>query len=245
LSLSITSAANIGTYASTTGSDGGTANESKVNTVDVFLYSEEGSLTPAGYERFSGADANLSTPKKIKTKTGRKRVYIGINLPQSLVDLLKAGYSGMENPQPVNMQQLATPNDGVMMFSQSVTSLDIKEGDDPANKVTIPVSRLLAKAGVLKGNNLSLTDIQGGTVSDLQYTLAQRNEKFIIGQLYDFKDANWAYINPFVSGIDGALTAEYQANFTPVLNTAYKAVDASNTENKDLKTVYMPENTAE
>ncbi|MGJ1387780.1 hypothetical protein ACR782_16395, partial [Sphingobacterium spiritivorum] len=34
LSLSITSAANIGTYASTTGSDGGTANESKVNTVD-------------------------------------------------------------------------------------------------------------------------------------------------------------------------------------------------------------------
>lgn len=245
LSLSITSAANIGTYASTTGSDGGTANESKVNTVDVFLYSEEGSLTPAGYERFSGADANLSTPKKIKTKTGRKRVYIGINLPQSLVDLLKAGYSGMENPQPVNMQQLATPNDGVMMFSQSVTSLDIKEGDDPANKVTIPVSRLLAKAGVLKGNNLSLTDIQGGTVSDLQYTVGQRNKQILVGQLYDFKDANWAYINPFKTGTSGDLTDEYQANFTGVLNSDYKTVDASNTANNLLKTVYIPENTTE
>ncbi|QQS97087.1 Mfa1 family fimbria major subunit [Sphingobacterium spiritivorum] len=245
LSLSITSAANIGTYASTVGSDDGTDNEKKVNTVDVFLYSEEGSLTPAGYERFSGTDANLSTPKKIKTKTGRKRIYIGINLPQSLVNMLKAGYSAMENPYDVNMAQLATPNDGLMMFSQSVTSLDIKEGDDPDNKVTIPVARLLAKAGVLQGSNLSLTDIQGGTVSNLQYTLAQCNKKIVVGQLYDFKDANWAYINPFVSGIDGALTAEYQANFTAVLNTDYKAVDASNTENKNLKTVYMPENTAE
>ncbi|KAF5281380.1 hypothetical protein FQR65_LT14718 [Abscondita terminalis] len=234
-----------GTYASTVGSDNGTTNESKVTTVDVFLYSEEGSLSPAGYERFSGADANLSTPKKkIKIKTGRKRIYIGINLPQSLANRIKDDYSVLTNPHAVNMAELATANDGVMMFSQSVTSLNIKEGDDPANKVTIPVSRLLAKAGVLQGSNLSFA-IPGGTVSDLQYTLAQRNKQILIGQLYDFKDANWPYMNPFVSGTSGALTTEYQANFTGVLNADYQAVDASNTATNALKTVYIPENTTQ
>ncbi|MGJ1265555.1 Mfa1 family fimbria major subunit [Sphingobacterium spiritivorum] len=245
ITLNITPAASIGTYASTEDTDGGTANESKINTIDVFLYSEEGSLTPAGHQRFTGADANIGTSKTIQTKTGRKRIYIGINLPESLANQLKDNYSVMESPYAVNMLQLATANDGVMMFSQSVVSLDIKEGNDPANKVSIPVSRLLAKAAVLQGNSLSLSNVQGGTVSDLEYTVAQRNKQIFVGQLYDFKDPNWAYMNPFVSGNSGTLTAEYQANFTGVLNTDYKTVDAKGTANDILKTVYIPENTTE
>ncbi|MGJ1365203.1 Mfa1 family fimbria major subunit [Sphingobacterium spiritivorum] len=245
LTLSITSAANIGTYASTVGDDNGTENERKINTIDVFLFSEEGSLTPAGHQRFSGADANLSTAKKITTKTGRKRVYIGINLPTSLADQIKNNYSVLESPQTIDIATLASANDGVMMFSQSVTSLDIKEGDDPANKITIPVSRLLAKAAVLAGSNLNISDVQNGTVSDLQFTVAQRNQKIFVGQLYDFKDPNWAYINPFVSGTSGALTPEYSANFTKVLNLEYKAIDASGTANNAIKTAYITENTAE
>ncbi|WP_293913670.1 MULTISPECIES: Mfa1 family fimbria major subunit [unclassified Sphingobacterium] len=238
VTLNITPSANIGTYASTVGSDNGTANESKINTIDVFLYNEDGGLTPAGYKRFTGAEANLSTPKTIETKTGKKRIYIGINLPVSLADQLKADFSFMQSPYDVNMEQLATPNDGVMMFNQAVASLTIKEGNDPDNKISIPVARLLAKAGILQGANLSL-NTQGGAVSDLQYTVGQRNKKIFIGNLFDFKDANWTFIDRTANA------AAYNAAFTGVLNTAYQAVDAKGTATNALKTVYIPENTSE
>ncbi|QQT24251.1 Mfa1 family fimbria major subunit [Sphingobacterium spiritivorum] len=238
VTLNITPSANIGTYASTVGSDNGTANESKITTIDVFLYNEDGGLTPAGYKRFSGAEANLSSPKTIETKTGRKRIYIGINLPQSLADQLKANFSAMQSPYVVNMAQLATANDGVMMFNQAVASLTIKEGNDPDNKISIPVARLLAKAGILQGANLSL-NTQGGAVSDLQYTVGQRNKQIFIGNLFDFKDANWTFIDRTANA------AGYNAAFEPVLSNEYKPVDAKGTATNALKTVYIPENTSE
>ncbi|MGJ1419133.1 Mfa1 family fimbria major subunit [Sphingobacterium spiritivorum] len=238
ISLNITSAAPIGTYASTSESHDGTANEKVVKTIDVFLYNEDGSLSPAGYERFSGNDANLSTPKIIKTKSGPKRIYIGINLPLALANQLKDNYQAMQSPYAVNMAELATASDGLMMFNQGIASMEIKEGNHADNKISIPVARLLAKAGVMQHENLSM-NTQGGTVSDLQYTIGQRNKNIFVGHLYDFKDANWTYISPTLSA------AEYTAAFTKVLNTEYKAVDAKTVTTETLNTVYIPENTSE
>lgn len=234
ITLNITSAANIGTYASSKGEDAGTENERKITTIDVFLYNDDGGLSPAGYKRFSGAEATLGT-KTIETKTGRKRIYVGINLPQSLADLLKNNFTAMESPYAVNMAQLADPNNGVMMFNQSVASLDIKEGNDAANKISIPVTRLLAKAGVMQHENLSLAT-QGGTLSDLKYTVAQRNKQIFVGQLYDFKDPNWNFIDP--------AAADYANAFTGVLNTEYQTVNEKNTATAALNTMYIPENTS-
>ncbi|MGJ1419135.1 Mfa1 family fimbria major subunit [Sphingobacterium spiritivorum] len=239
ITLKITSAANIGTYASTSGSHEGTANEKVIKTLDVFLYNEDASLSPAGYERFSGNDASLNTPKLIKTKTGPKRIYIGINLPVALANQLKDNYQVMQSPYAVNMAELATASDGLMMFNQNIASLEIKEGNHADNKISIPVARLLAKAGILQHKDLSLNINTVGTLSNLQYTIGQRNKNIFVGHLYDFKDANWTYISPTLSA------AEYAAAFTGVRNTEYKPVDAKLTATEYLNTVYIPENTSE
>lgn len=238
ITLSITSAANIGTYASTSGSHDGTANERVVKTIDVFLYNEDGTLSPAGYKRFSEGEADLTTSKTIATKTGPKRIYVGINLPLSLANLLKDNYQAMQTPYAVNMNELATATNGLMMFNQGLASLEIKEGNHTDNKITIPVTRLLAKAGIMQHENLSL-NTQGGSVSNLQYTIGQRNKNIFVGHLYDFKDANWTYIDPKLAA------AEYNAAFTGVLSTDYKPVDAKTATTETLNTVYIPENTSE
>jgi|GEM_PF-5605809 len=235
LTLNITSPANIGTYASSEGNDSGTEIESKVNSVDVFLYNDDGVFSSAGHKRFTGAEATL-TAKSVDTKTGKKLIFVGINFPEALANALKDNYGLMRSAYAANMANLVTST-GLMMFNQKSEVLDIKEGSHADNKITIAVTRLVVKAGILKGNNLSL-NVQDGVLSNLEFTVGQRNKQMIIGPLNNFMDANWKTISP-------ANTTEYNAAFTGVVNTEYKTVNNNGTANDALNIVYTPENTSE
>ncbi|MBC8986319.1 Mfa1 family fimbria major subunit [Pedobacter sp. N36a] len=234
LQLMVSAPKSVFTYAA--GDANATDAEMKINTLDVFVYDDGAPFTLTSYTHIDGndiyeADGKTIKAQSIEVKTGAKQVFVGVNLAQEIVNKLKSNYANMNTALNVDMATLVNGDGSVAMFNESINRISVSE-DQAANKITVPVSRLVAKTSVKSGQSLMLSNISGGNLSELNYTIGQANTKQIVAPLVNFKDANWIAADH--TGSDLRLVDI--STFIP-LNVASATVGSQNV-------MYAPENTS-
>lgn len=234
LQLTVTAPKSVSTYA--VGDDNATDAEMKINTLDVFVYDDGAPFALTSYVHINGSDVYETDGETIKqqtldVKTGAKQVFVGVNLSQEIVNKLKSNYANMNTAINVDMSTLVNSGGSVAMFNESINRIIISD-QDGANKITVPVSRLVAKTSVKSGQSLMLSNISGGSLSELNYTIGQANTKQIIAPLVNFKDANW-------------LAAEHNASDLKLVDVAsFQPVNAASATIGNQNVMYVPENTS-
>lgn len=189
-----------------TGDTNATEAEAEVKTVDVFIYNGAGAFishTPLTISDFtpngaSGtADEYTYSGAKIKTTTGTKNVYVGINLPTGFATTLKGKNMGELSTvaSTLTRAQLTTIANGLPMFSSTpATSTFVETETDPANTVTVTVERLVAKVTVEAAADIDVAGVTGmGTLGELEFAINNFNERMYLvqGAAPNYKDPNW------------------------------------------------------
>jgi len=231
-----------------TGDLNGTDNESQVNTVDVFIYTSGGAFSshaPLDASDFSqetstgSADVYEATTK-IPTTTGAKSVFVGINLPTSVVNAVKnqpasALFSAV---QTMSRAQLAGATNFAMFSTQAVNSTFVEDENDPANSIKVQCKRLVAKVTVETSATLN-QDGAPGVINNLQFAINNFNTKlFLIQGAADYhKDPNWASGSYVAGDFNDAEATDY----APILSRALITTPAI----EDYTPLYAAENTSE
>ncbi len=167
----------------------GTTEESTIKTIDVFIYNSGGFLKD--YKHFASTSFAESSPgsgvwetkELMETTSGAKQIYVGINLPAAISTSLSTTNKTLAAltsvAHTITVAQIATDNNFAMgsdVKSATFTPWDGVTGTMPTgNAITVDVKRFAAKFTVEKKNGLALTNVDGGTLSDLQFALGQMN----------------------------------------------------------------------
>lgn len=174
-----------------------TVDETKMNSVDVFIFNDADVLEKR--ERMNGSDFIQSTDNEytadrtIATTVGAKKIYVGINLSDDLArEVASKGLAAIYKVSSAN--DLMNLANGFAMFSKVASSATFVEATDPtastANKVSATVARLLAKVSVEESATLKY-NILGGTVSDLQFSVSNITKQyFMLPSVSSFSPAN-------------------------------------------------------
>lgn len=163
-----------------------TVDETKMNSVDVFIFNDIDVLEKR--ERLSGSDFTQSpdneytADRTIATTVGAKKIYVGVNLSDDLAR--KVASEGLTAIYKVSgSNDLMNPANGFAMFSRAVSNATFVEATDPAastaNKVSATVARLLAKISVEESATLKY-NVLGGTVSDLQFSVSNITKQYFM-----------------------------------------------------------------
>lgn len=161
-----------------------TVNETKINSVDVFIFNDANVLEKR--ERLDGTDFTQSpdneytADRTIATTVGAKKIYVGVNLSDNLArKVASEGLSAIYKVSSAN--DLMNPTNGFAMFSKVASNATFVEATDPtastANKVSATVARLLAKVSVQEGAAMKY-NVLGGTVSDLQFSVSNITKQY-------------------------------------------------------------------
>lgn len=228
----------------------GTAAESTVNTIDVFIYDTNGFLKDS--KQFTGATENPAgsgvwEAGTMPTTTGAKKVYIIVNLPSAIAasDLNTVGKL-TSIAHAVTVADIATDNAFVMASDVSDATFDGWDGTGTAptaNEVKVTVKRLAAKLAVQETTGLTLAGIDGGDFSNLGFSAGQINTvtyaaQKIVGGVGGVggvvQDPN--HVNPTTPG-DGL------TDLKPTLASHIALNLHTVTDAKDLVGKYVPENT--
>ncbi len=216
-----------GTYAN--GDDNATEAETKINTIDVYIFDVAGTLKThetlksSDFVRGTGADiAKITATKKIKTTTGPKKIYVGVNLPCGNMGV-EGGFDrtqAMDFTDKILVKENITSLETVMSRAMHCYyGSDISEGDvgfsmgsniinatfeeeaggvtPAANKISATVKRFVAKVEVIDAFS---RDIEGGTLSNVDFRFENVNESMYLAQKVEsgfIKDPNWS-----VYGVD-------------------------------------------
>jgi hypothetical protein len=234
----------------TTADPNGTANESQVNTVDIFIYTGAGNfsshahLTAADFTQGAStgtADVyEYTAAAKIPTTTGAKKVFAGINLPANVVNAVKNQPASAlaSTVQTMSRLELAGANNFAMFSVQAVNGTFVEDDNDPANKVTVQCKRLVAKVTVETSATLD-TDAVPGTIGNLVFAINNFNTKLFLlqGEAAAHKDPNW------VSGgwVAGDFNQAVESDYAPILSRTLIASPAIT----DYTPRYAAENTSE
>ncbi len=186
--------------------------EQIISTVDVFIFDASGILKSKdslGVADFSTSNGTAVGIKKIKTTTGAKKVYIGVNLPVSVKKTITS-LASLNTALSVPAKDLYGPGDGVNGWTAGNSALGYAMGSSiiektfveeaggivpEANKISTQVKRFVAKIEVLYG--LTTSQIDGGSIGGLYCTIKNRNNSMFLAQNVVsasplvVKDPNW------------------------------------------------------
>ena len=203
-----------------TGDPNGTADESKINSLDVFIYH-----TASGdfdthqnigedkfiYRGYSGkADLYFCT-ERVAATTGNKSVFLGINLPEKVVNGLKGQPASALSTIVQNMSrdELAG-TENFVMFSVREWKGTFELCEDE-NNVLIECQRLVAKITVETDKNMKITGAEG-LLKNKDFAVVNFNKKQFLFLELPYKDPNWE---------KGSYHA---ADFYPLLSSDYAPV---------------------
>lgn len=264
--LAIKMPRSIRTYAPGDGDPNATVEEKMVNDVDVFIYNNGGSYsvvhkeyTPGGPELIVQGTApnEYWVTEDIELTEGPKLVYVGINLPDFIRDRLATGYYVNETFQRTDLiTELLEGTTGggssiVPFFNESIVNFDAGTDVGP---IEVKASRLVSKIVVMaedpdndlsNGNNASW-DVNGGTVSNFEFAIGQRNNQMFVSPLVSFRDPNFdegtgtGTLNSILAGGSGPVLSEVAESDYKVVNDVLADVSSSATN-----MLYAPENTTE
>ena len=226
----------------------GTVAESKVNTIDVFIYDTNGFLKDS--KQFTGATETAAgsgvwEAGTMQTTTGAKKVYIIVNLPSAIAASdLNTVAKLTSIAHAVTVGDIATDNAFVM--ASDVSDATFAEWDatsaDPipaSNEVKVTVKRWAAKLAVQETTGLTLAGIDGGDFSNLGFSAGQINtvtyaaQKIVGGVVQDPNHVN-------VIGTPGTGLTDLKPALADHIALNGAALTAA-----DLIGKYVPENTTE
>jgi len=253
MNLSITFPTEPGTKA--TGDPNATNKEAQINRVDVFIYTGMGlfsshkTLTLSDFSTNSpdGTADRYNAITKIPTTTGTKLVFVGINLPQRIVDACKSKAASeiASTVQTMSHDDLVGDlhDDFVMFSKKGYTSVFVEDQNAASNKIVAECERFVAKVTVETSPTVDLTSLPG-TLNNLVFTIDNYNTKFFLlqGAADEYRDPNWT-LSSYVSTDflrSSSINHEYWAQ---VLRTATLS-DPANPTLSDWKATYAPENTS-
>lgn len=220
------------------------ADETAIKTLHVFIY-DAASPHTSSVGSFSVADNTLQptttgwkTASPVRTLKADKYIFAGINLTPAIVNEIKAKGFGAFNYKEFgqSVSDLTDATNGFVMFNASYPSitaagsLSTDKEAASANPISIPVSRVIAKAAVFKSQNFVVNG--GGTMQNITYGWRNINKQFYFIQKIDaglVKDYNWdSYItSDFVRGSDTIPINTYQATpdkFTYALENTFNYI---------------------
>jgi len=215
-------------------------NETKIYRIDVFIYTASGAfsshseLLPTDLKApGKGDNADVyEVTDMIPVTTGTKTIFVGLNMPASIVDNLKNKPASAlaTTAQTLTHEQLTgyerplwfpERHTGFAMFSkEGVTSKFVKDENAPANNITVTCQRLAAKITVEKASSLlpseaEQKEIYGGFFmkNTFFYYVFNNNTRMYLlqGAPEARKDPNWA-IGSYVEGDFTSLTTEPETN---------------------------------
>lgn len=236
--------------------DNASTAESMVKNIDVFILNTVDGSTVT-YKRIPAnqwtlSDGNKYTKAEIETTIGAKKIYVGINLPDAIRNMISAnGLVGLNETKihAITTAGLTDATNGFAMFSTlGVEKVLLKEADVVSsdatkdNKISVTVERMVAKVGVVKAATVTNVGDGTGTVdlSTLMYTLGNTNTKTFALQ-YKVSDV---VIDPNYTGYPASYNdTDWEGLETTTAN--YVAVDANGTANSALAAKYGAENTAD
>lgn len=217
-----------------------TTDELEVKTIDVFIFNKNSvfqkheSLKISDFEI---ADNVYKYKNAIKSTTGDKRIYVGINLPSEVVTAIPTqgvnAVSGINEVSDLKSNGFAMFN----IYKGETTLLVESDEDGSANQVKITVARILSKVMVAKKSGFTPGAVAGGTISDdLEFSVGNINKKYFVYPTADNKDPNYEAVT------------DWEANFYHLFDTgdanAYQSVNANFTDMKTAKAHYIMENTS-
>ena len=237
-----------------------TAGESKVNTVDVFIFNKaDGSLVnhkPLTDADFTPSGNDYVANDGIETTAGAKLIGIGINLPATIVSNINntvKNASAVESyVYSVTASSIAAPNSFVM-FSTEMADETLKADDDPGfvsgtdNVISVDIERMAGKGAV--ATTAAYTPAVGSlaTVNALEYRLMQTNTKSYLMRNADGKDPNYVSSDFITSGVPSG--TQYDASvFENTVAADYIAVGAVTSyaaDFSDCPAFYGAENTSD
>lgn len=254
LKLSFALPDKIGTYAPGDGDDNATDAEVAVDYIDVFIYDDGGGFGLT-HETILAADMTqgpVGTPNvwtlddPIPVRPGRKQVYVGVNLPSYIVNRLVTGHyvnESFASADPAAGDDDLVRSTGHLAFFNADLTGDVHIVDVPETGTPTPfsvnVSRLVAKIIVKEGSGLSKVT-SGGVVSDLQFTIGQRNDSIYVMPLEGLVDPNFengAGVGELEDPVDDILYPYVQVNPSTLTSADWGAVGTNK--------VYAPENTVD
>lgn len=232
---------NPATYGASAEDQNATSYELSFETVDVFVFSVDGTLEShtqrkaADFDRIAGTDKwELKSGKSIGAMTGDKLIYVGLNLPADIAaNIKKNGPSSSNAIVAITDLERA---EGISMFNREVVKETLVEDTSGAkNVVTVPVSRLLAKVLFFEKTANRVYDVKetGAKASDVHFAVGNvNNEFFPLPDLVGNTDPNFT---------NDDMSARF---LQPGINLdSYQPINLKGTSVKDGKSVYATENT--
>ena len=223
----------------TTDATNATTDEVKVEKIDVYIFGTDNVCQkhiPLAANAFTDAGNVYTSKQAIKTTTGNKYIYVGVNLPDDVANAIPT--QGVNVAYNIaNVTELNTA--GFAMFNTykatPTTLVADPTGDGSANKVVISVARILSKVMVAK--NFTPGAVIGGTISDdLEFSVGNINKKYFIYPTANNEDPNYGAV----------ASGEWGNNFYHLFasDNAYKDVNTNFDDMKTAKAHYIMENTS-
>lgn len=239
------------TRVATTGDSNASLLETALNTVDVYIFNSNSGLM-VKYQELAASDFTQQNSTvtedvwkakaTISTTTGKKTVFVGINLPRTFAQGLKNESLIVfnDNAHSLNMSELVTDK-GLAMFSAKGVTSELKpigESEyDTNNSLKIPVKRLVAKVTVEQSPTMQVNG--PGKIENLTFVINNINKKIYLMPKPDGSDPNYQPNTWNAADFYNAI------NTPDVSGDAYIAVNAPNSgTGKDLKGLYTTENTS-
>ena len=187
----------------------GTEKENDVKSLHIFIYDAASPNTPT-VARFTTNDGTLApkdentslwvTSKPVSTKKTDKYIFAGVNLNTEIVNYITANGLGAFSYKEFAQEaaKLSDQANGFVMFNTtypditSASSLYENETEANENHISIPVSRVTAKAAVFTSPDFIVNG--GGNMTGLKFGWRNLNNKFyFIQDRRDgmIKDHNW------------------------------------------------------
>lgn len=181
-------------------------------TIDVFIY-ENGGSYPVDTFHFERALVDFTSATspgpglfkninngptfvtgEFQVREGDKLVYVGINLPNLIKDRLATGYyvnEIFEDPDLLGQLISNTTGGGAsrVAYFSSTRGVNVKFDEVATGTpiaATISVNRLVAKVVAMTeggSGSIAFNDVSGGTLTDFQFAIGQRNNQMFIGPL--------------------------------------------------------------
>lgn len=172
----------------------------------------------------SGSSSGISYTARVKTKAGRKKIYVGANLTPNQVTAFvhnnsdgKGLYASLATGYAELVSELAAPTkDGIVMFGQGSGTIEVTDGNGQSEETAlsggeIELTRVVAKVLLTcdvqsSGNSeyVNLSDNTAGWIkrTDVRYQLQTLNRKLYLVKQPGNADPNYK-LSDYIRKIDG------------------------------------------
>lgn len=236
--------------------------ETALGRAAVFVYSTSGAYQThkvLGKDDFDFDSTNqvYNAQTTVDATTGEKLIYVGINLPEGMIDAIKSGgvYAEyvLSNPNLLYSAMAADgKSGGFAMFNEKIEKETLEE-DASQNVFTINVKRMAAKVTVQETADLVKTGVSRVTIGDLDFCMGLLNTKIFPMQKLNGStviDPNYTPTNTPAANEQPSYYQDFVNEFRatpddPIITSAYLPVDLSTTAVGSRNVKYAPENTSE